>query len=358
VSDTPRVDPTQIDVVEEPAGAVLGEILELLNQTRVQKSPRTLEFLRWKYLENPDGPAVVWTVRVRSTRAIVGFTACVPRRVLVSGVEQMAWVGADFSIDPAFRTLGPAVKLRRQASQQINAGRSALLFAHPNEKMAPVHARCGHQVLGAMVQMARPLQVAAKLSHRPGGALLAGMSRMTMDPLIRGLTRLACPLSPSLRVLSEPAFDQSFDELFSAHAADYPVIGVRDSRYLNWRWNRRSGDEIRVIVDSDGQRLRGYAIVSIKKDEILIRDLFPVAAVETMDRLLNAIVRLGMDERKIALRTYFLEGNPLIAHLRRRFFFPRMEPSKVYVYVPADSALYNPVTALNSWFMTLADRDV
>jgi hypothetical protein len=358
VTVTSPLDPSQIDIGEEPAAEVLGEVLELLNETRSNKAPRSLEFLRWKYLENPDGAAVIWTVRARGTRKIVGFTACVPRRVLVSGVEQLAWVGADFSIDSAYRTLGPAVKLRRQASLQINAGRSALLFAHPNEKMAPVHARCGHRVLGAMVQMARPLQVAAKLRSRAGGAVLSRISAYGIDPLIRGFTRMVCPRSSAVRILPEPVFDASFDELFQRQAATIPVIGVRDSRYLNWRWNQRSCDKIQVLVDSDGTRLRGYAIISVEKDEILIRDMFPAASGATVDRLINAIVRLGMDERKVALRTYFLEGNPLIAHLRGRFFFPRMEPTEAYVYAPSDSSLYNLVTNVDSWFMTLADRDV
>lgn len=358
VADEPTITNTAVEVREESAGQVLEEVLALLNLTRTRRGERSVDFLRWKYLENPDGNAVVWTLRTQSQGELVGFTACIPRRVLVQGTEQHAWVGADFSIHPAFRTLGPAVKLRRQASVQINAGRAAFLFAHPNDKMAIIHARCGHVPLGEMIQVARPLQLAQKLANRPGGSLLKFIARWGIDPILRGVMRLPTQHLRSVQRLSAPVFDERFDTLFAAHAHSVPVMGVRDSRYLNWRWSPRSGDNPQVLVDLEGGQLQGFAVYTKDHEEVVIRDLFPGHDSRVMNRLITAVVREGAIDGSTVLRTHFLEGNPLIALMRNRYFFRRMEPTTAYVYVPPMSQLYDDVTNYQAWFMSLADRDV
>jgi hypothetical protein len=358
MNDKPTIDHSPVEVREEPAGQVLEEVLGMLNLTRPRRGERPIAFLRWKYLENPDGVAVVWTVRTRPEGKLVGFTACIPRRVVVRGTEQLAWVGADFSIHPEFRTLGPAVKLRRQASLQINTGRAAFLFAHPNDKMASIHARCGHIPLGAMIQLARPLQLASKLARRTGGAFLKHIARWGVDPLLRTAMRLWTPQLSSVQRLPAPVFDQRFDALFATHAQSFPVIGVRDARYLNWRWSPRSGDNPQVLVDLEGGELRGYAVFTTDREDIVIRDLFPGHDTRVMNRLLSALVREAVIGGISELRAYFLEGNPLIALLRNRYFFHRMEPTTTYVYVPPRSALYDDVINHRAWFMSVADRDV
>lgn len=351
-------DSSPVEVQEEPAEQVLEEILGLLNLTRPRRGERTVDFLGWKYLENPDGKAIVWTVRTRPEGKLVGFTACIPRRVVVRGTEQLAWVGADFSIHPEFRTLGPAVKLRRQASLEINTGRAAFLFAHPNEKMATIHARCGHVPLGAMIQLARPLQLASKLARRKGGAVLKHIARWGVDPVLRTALKLWTPQFSSVQRLRAPVFDQRFDQLFATHAQSFPVMGVRDSRYLNWRWNSRSEDNPQVLVDLEGGELRGFAVFTADQEEIVIRDLFPGHDTPVMNRLLSALMREAVIGGVAGLRAYFLEGNPLIALLRNRYFFHRMEPTTTYVYVPPRSPLYDDVSDHRAWFMSVADRDV
>ncbi|RPI83368.1 MAG: hypothetical protein EHM42_08485, partial [Planctomycetaceae bacterium] len=135
---------SQVTVAEEPVEPALAEVRELLVRTRTYDI--SLDRLRWMYLANPDGPAVLWTVRQEGE--LQGFTACLPRRMRVNGQPLRAWIGADFSMDPRQRTLGPAALLRRQARLGIEAGRADFLYAHPNERMALVHRRVGHQALG------------------------------------------------------------------------------------------------------------------------------------------------------------------------------------------------------------------
>lgn len=351
-------DHSPLAVQEEPAERVLDETLALLNLTRPNRDARSVDFLRWKYLENPDGEAVIWTVRSQPEGKLVGFTACMPRRMLVRGSEHLAWVGADFSIHPEFRTLGPAVKLRRQASQAIEAGRASFLFAHPNEKMAAIHARCGHVPLGAMIQLARPLQLASRLAQRKGGVFLKHVAGAVIDPLIRGAMRLWTPRLRSIEKLRGSVFDDRFDQLFKTHAQAFPVMGIRDARYLNWRWSRRSGEKPRVLLDLEGGKLRGFVVFTCEHQEVRIRDLFPGHDNRVVNRLLSAVVREGLIHRVSGLRTYFLEGNPLVSLMRNRFFFDRMEPTTAYVYLPRQSPLYDDVTSCQAWFMSMADRDV
>src|SRR5579872_5481225 len=125
------------EVQEIPANSVGESIIALFNQTRRYKRDATR--FDWLYFKNPDGPAVLWTVKESATGELAGFTVALPRRMLVDGIVRCCWNCADFSIHPNHRSLGPAIKLRRAAKDAINAGQVDFLYAHPNEQMEVIH---------------------------------------------------------------------------------------------------------------------------------------------------------------------------------------------------------------------------
>ena len=102
------------EVTEEPLDRVRGAAVSLLNATR--RDPIDESRFDWMYRSNPDGPAVLWSVRETGSADLAGFTVALPRRMIVDGELRSAWNCADFSMDPRYRTLGPAIKLRRAYS--------------------------------------------------------------------------------------------------------------------------------------------------------------------------------------------------------------------------------------------------
>lgn len=343
-----------IVVAEEPVEPALAEVRELLVRTRTYDI--SLDRLRWMYLANPDGPAILWTVRQEGT--LQGFTACLPRRMIFNGDQYLAWIGADFSMDPAQRTLGPAAMLRRQARLGIEAGRADFLYAHPNDRMAAVHRRVGHRPLGTMVRLARPLAIAGILGERIGGPTAGRIASFTLDPVLQRLTSDFWKPTPNVERLANAQFDQRFDELFERERQCRPFVGVRDSRYLNWRW--RDHPVLRPVVYAavDSQGISGYIVLADKDGLLDIRDIFPARSVETVDRLLTAALQHGWREGNRSISMTLLDGNPLLPILEQRGFQRRPETSESYVFAPEGSRFFAQIGDPQAWFMTSGDRDL
>jgi len=347
--------PSSFRIREEDPATILPELVALLKATRAR--PERLEdgHLRWKYLENPDGPAVVWTLRSASG-ALMGFTACLPRRMRVAGRDRWAWNGADFSILPEYRTLGPAVELRRQATQAIDAGRADFLYAHPNPRMAVIHRRVGHRLLGEMRRVARPLTMRGRLPTAGWKAPSAWLVQTLVDPLLRKSQKLLLG-GRQVRIHPHVVFDARFDRLFAREEHAFEVVGVRDARYLNWRWGPGSGaDPLLLTLESD-REVQGFAILSRSDDGVRIRDLFPQHQPALVQTLVAAACRWSLEHHIPTVSLTALAGQPLFTTPRHRLFSQRPDVSEVFIYHPPGRTELEPVSRASAWCMTSGDRD-
>jgi hypothetical protein len=350
-------DSAGIVVAEERLDDVLSGIAALLSRTRTK--PVTAERFDWLYRKNPDGQASIWSLRHASDGEMIGFTACLPRRMLVGGQTRICWNGVDFSIDPRFRTLGPAAKLRRQARLGIEAGRADFLYAHPNNRMAVVHRLVGHKPVGAMVRLARPLRLGPYAGERLKSSTFGRVAGAVLDPLYR----LSCRESwsggdPHVRFVAEPRFDEAFDELFSRHARVRRIVGVRDSRYLNWRYAQNPLYRTHALrYDRDG-RLLGYLLFTTEGEVLHVKDLFPVEDPAVLSALIGAAVRMGWSTGLKGLSIAVLEHNPLIQILSSHGFRVRTDHSQMYAYCTPQAGWHDTVLSPQEWFLISGDRDV
>jgi len=339
---------------EEDFDAALPEILALFNQTRSAESaePR----FRWLYGQNPHGPAQVWGLRNRSTGQLVGFTACLPRRILVDGQVRTCWNGVDFSIDRKYRTLGPAARLRRQARLAIDAGKAEFLYAHPNDRMATVHRMAGHEPIGRMFRMARPLRLAEYAGPVLRSRLLGKMAGLLLDPGYDLIHRGGRRAQVALRHVPGIRFDQRFDELFSACSPARKVVGVRDSTYLNWRYAANPLYATDAILAED-DTLRGYLLITPRRGLGYIYDLFPTNDPPLARALLAAAVRLGRALHLKALSMTLLEKSELLPVLAQMGFRLRPDLSQMFVYAPEGCGGRDFIRSAESWVVSTGDRD-
>lgn len=313
----------------------------------------------WLYSSNPDGKAVLWAIREVKTKEMVGFTVTLPRRMIVDGQVRTGWNGADFSMLPKYRTLGLAMKLRRAAKEEIEAGRVDFLYAHPNERMALIHAKVGHQPVGRMLRYAKPLKMAPYLRDRVKSEAVAGVTGRMLDPLLRFDGReWRHRMSWDVRAVERPRFDDGYDHLFDEAAACARVIGVRDARYLNWRYADNPLYRTHAIEAREGGRLRGYLLFIVQGDAASIKDVFPPNDETVARDLIAAMIREG---RRLGLKSVSittLEGNPFDARFAEFGFRRRLESSQMFAYARADSPWRDVVLDNDSWFLTVGDRDV
>jgi hypothetical protein len=325
----------------------LTDIAETVNASFAARLPPTR--FRWLYQENPDGPATAWVAIDDSSGTIVGTTAVCPRRVRIGGRSRdvMAWNCCDFSIQPRYRTLGVAMKLRRAARAAVDAGQSRFLYAHPNERMLAVHLQVGHRPLGKMIRHAKLLRTssgvpildrAASVALRIAGARLWRRSELDAELVDRW------PLS-------------QLDALFEDASPRLGTAVVRDSRYLEWRFRRNPLEQGEMIVVSRCGRLAGYLIFTMKHDVGLVKDWLATdtTGVEALFQALTAEMR-RRDARSISVGA--LESHPDLPGLTGLGFLRRPDSTTAVVYANPNLADEHKITDPCAWYMTLGDRDV
>lgn len=345
-----------VQVREERLDDVRDDALRVLAATR--QVPVPPERFDWLYRRNPDGPAVCWSVRDDATDALVGFTVALPRRMRVDGAERTCWNGADFSMLPKYCTLGPSLKLRRAAKDGIDAGRADFLYAHPNAKMQLIHERVGHFPIGTMVRYALPLRLMPYLGRRLGRweRFVPGFVGSCVDAAYRLCGTRHRPTT-AVRCEAEATFGEEFDGLFEETAADRSIVGVRDRKYLTWRYRDNPLEKHVLFTARANGRLRGYAVCTTADDLLHLKDLVAAEGPVRPD-LLKAVRDWGQRRGLHALSTILLEGHPLEPDLARFGFVRRPETSNMFGYAPPESPLRSLIAARESWYLSVGDRDV
>uniref|UniRef100_A0A7C4QPF6 GNAT family N-acetyltransferase n=1 Tax=Schlesneria paludicola TaxID=360056 RepID=A0A7C4QPF6_9PLAN len=336
----------------------LRECVSLLNATRDHES--TEERFRWLYLTNPDGEAVVWLLRRNDTGEAVGFTAALPRRMFVAGAVRRCWIGADFSILPAYRTLGLALKLRRAARDGIDRGEADFLYSHPNERMAVIHTHVGHRPIGTMIRLAKPLSLrpfVAEWTSSPSVARLAGA---LCDPWRAWVDSAAHKDSAfTVRPLQLAELDERFDRLFwDAAPAHDGILGVRDAAYLKWRYADNPLYKTHMLVAEEGRRVAGFVAYVLDGCEAHLKDVFPMNRPDVARTLLGALARLGYQQCWRSLSMILLESNPLRNVCELSGFKLRAEKSQMFGYCSPAQPWSHLVYDQHAWWLTVGDRDV
>jgi hypothetical protein len=344
-------------VVEESLSAAKEAVIALFNETR--RDGGGAARYDWLYRANPDGEAVLWCVRKEPTGELAGFTVALPRRVVVDGQVRTGWNGADFSMLPKYRTLGLAVRLRRAAKEGIDAGRVDFLYAHPNERMALIHTKVGHQPVGRMLRHAKPLKTAPYLRERMQKKALADLVGPLLDPWLRvGSREWRHRTSTDVRLVDAPRFDERYDRLMDEAAGCARVFGVRDARYLNWRYAENPLYRTHALEAREGNRLRGYLLFMVEGQTANVKDFFPPNDETVARDLIAAVIREGRRRRLKSLSVTTLEGNAWDARFAEFGFGRRPESSRMFAYAAADRPWRDVVRDEQSWFLTVGDRDV
>jgi GNAT superfamily N-acetyltransferase len=175
-------------------------------------------FFRWKHLENPFGPSVLFVTEVEG--AMVGFQALLRWQLRVDGRVVHAVRGADVAVRPEVRRRGVAGAM----VAATNAGRPAVTqvgFSNPNGMSRPMLEKLGRREVGPFRFMGRPRQPL----------------RLLVPALRRDGERPAVDAPPAAGVLT--------DDLGPSLAALGRVPGRLATnatlQFLRWRYGARPG---------------------------------------------------------------------------------------------------------------------
>ena len=295
---------------------------EHLNWTRADY----LDWLRWKLLDNPDGPARIFVVE-DSRGAIVGLRVSLPRWLSSKETGRfMAYHAVDEIIDEKLRRRGLYSKLRQFATDRLST-----TFGFSSDIIVRVAIRQGYRVLGPAQKWRFPIAVTQKIANG---------SHSFIAPLVDMLSRLytsfwlgKCPVNLQMKPITR--FNKDFD-IDSKH-----IHGIRSAAYLNWRFIDNCMYSYPVYEFFEDNASIGYCVYAERRSKAEIYDFVVSRHHRSCLRLLVEHCR-GEGIYQLTFRGFGL-------HLRKFGFICRRD------------SYSNCIVSLElpggRWMLTLGDRD-
>jgi GNAT superfamily N-acetyltransferase len=318
-------------------------VIDLLNAA-LQGGPagmQTVEFFRWKHLENPFGQSLL--LLAETDGRLVGLRAFM-RWELRSGDRTLRAVRAvDTATHPDAQGRGVFSQLTKRALTELEG--TDFVFNTPNEKSLPGYLKMGWQRVGKVpiqVRVRRPIRFAR--GFRSG----ASMEVSTLPPAqagsvgetlssIHGLDQLLASTEPTAPHLRTPS----------------------DVNYLRWRYASAPGLDYRIVVhESDGQ-LEGLAIFRIRSRRELIESavaelIVAPGAVGAARHLLHDVINAARVDH---VTCSMMNRDDLRKATARLGFIP--SPTRPTLVVkPLRDKLDPDPTHLGSWGVGLGDLEV
>ncbi|HYR88037.1 MAG TPA: hypothetical protein VE422_28415 [Terriglobia bacterium] len=306
----------------------------------------------WLYLESPCGPARAW-MAVNERGQTIGVASAFPRDFWVGDSVEQAWVLGDFCIAREHRSLGPALSLQRMCLESLS---SAICYDFPSQSMLPVYRRLGVPTLGQHVRYVKLLKADEKI-------LKFVRNRFLAAPLIHlgnwtlALRRLSGSVSNGVTFsVHEEECGAEFDAIDYVSTSRHSVRGVRNARYLNWRYLRNPLKQYRLITARRESELLGYAVVEIDGPCSMIADFRTIEPENTIPGLLACTERSLRKTGARNISAHLLEDCYLVPYLRRAGFYPR-ESAPVVAYRRDETKSLSAIHDPNNWFLLAGDRE-
>lgn len=247
------------------------ELIEFRNVHRdIQRDGRYFE---WRYLQRPCAirPVVVWAEREGSR---VGALTVFGHDYFVLDGEYPVGVLGDISVRKECRGLGIAGAMFRFLPQvEALRGLRGLLVL-PNEEAAAPFRKAGWHEAERIQRAIKVLDLGPRLRALLGGSGLAGAIAAPLNRVVRGLSWEGWYREGNYRSALAPTIDDRFDELWCVAEKRGRVVGVRNARYLRWRYQDHPTMRYRMLTVSEGDALCGYVMYRITHNLCQVDDAF------------------------------------------------------------------------------------
>ena len=323
-------------------------------------SERLIRQWDWKYDANPfnrDGEPYV--LLLKDGARTIAMLGAFPVRVVIAGNERWVAQTGDWVVHRDYRGRGLSRRLLSHCLVDI-----PLRFAWANAlSHEAAHSPTARSV--PVAPLVKPLDVGRIVSRLTGNRRLGLWSGAAANR-VRRLTRTTRPEPPlpGVNVARTTTFGPSSDVLWQQCRTDYPVMVVRDQRYLNWRFVERPDASYTVFVATRGSDLLGYLVLRVAEHmEMRWGHLVDFLVQDRSAALLALLVDAGIEHlrgQEVAAISCRATMSPYREVIRSRGFYPFPWGPQAYFYMRVEL----PDPALQAfrderqWFITMGDGDL
>lgn len=351
-----------IDAVVAPRYRVIEADLEKDRQ-RILDFWRRIDFgapdrperYDWFHLRNPEARGRIYLMLLEDGDEILGTACAGTRRVQVPGGRTLtASVLVDFAVDPAHRSVGPALLLQR-AARERELQQADLLYGLPDTKAVPIFKRLGSDQQLVEASYAYVVRSGPYLRRKlpAWAAPIATLGGELVD-LGRGILLRARALRSGLSCEWHAQMPDALDGLWSSSLEGLRFgIGVRNRQYLAWRFELGDWRLGLVSARRDGRPVAYMACRRID-DELHVADLLLAGDAGAQRKAVEAFLVLARRERVKVIRLDLLAPDETVAALQAAGFVVRGGRP---CFIVRNRERF-PEAFGESWWFTKADEDV
>jgi GNAT superfamily N-acetyltransferase len=350
-------------------------VAELARAVYTQDVLADMQYLEWKFSENPYG---AFPVSCESGSRTIGFVALIPLLLKIKDAAKLCAIGGDGMVHPDFRRLGI---LREMMGYLLKEVGDHVYIAYGTRNINSPTARAITKYLhfvrvGDIIVLEKYCAPISALRR------LWVYDRLTPSTLLRYLGSIAQLLYLSLhgslvslgtskaRYLSSAEkggiyvheiqplhFGPEFDKLWEEVEGSFTVAVVRTSRYLNWRYANPSATYIALRAEQDGC-LRGYCVLTYSIIGKGLKVAWVIDMLSTGPGVAAALIQRASEKAK-------QDG----AHILRMFHnekdpnFGKLGLGRAWWKLPLFVRFQNPETLgdtvrdISNWYLTVADTE-
>ncbi len=344
-----------------------AELNELFNS--VFTGERNLAEWAWKFRKNPLAGVNLIVVAEADGR-IVGQYTCLP--FLLKCGEQI--FRADQPVDNLVRTEFQAQGIQRGMfefyDQTVRPAEQMVVgFGFPNRQAYIIGKRSlGYKDLCSLPTLHRRLNWRLAARRRapwlPAAAL--EIIRFASAWCYRSLLSKSAPSAGSLRIERAERFDSGVDRLWEKVRETYGILGVRNERYLNWRYVEKPGNRYHRLIALRGGETVGFAVLKVAPDgDVLVGyivDLISLPEPEVEDALVCAVLGALCADRVDFALCRFLKEDRVSRALCRYGFSERPDFGPVPVVFKVSPYGVSRVDEdalkdISRWHLSMGDSD-
>ena len=286
------------------------------------------------------------------------MAALFPAAVRINGERVACGIAGDLALDPAHRTLGPALLLGTSLLDLLPQSEFRFVYALPNPAAEPVFRRLRYTELGRMTRFVKLFKTefaVQALLTRP--TLAKGFPKL-LDPLVSAIARERWRRRDvSLQFTMGSGFDARFDPLWNTLLSGPWIVGERSPALLNWKYETgEPTGQFRLLCAQTGESIRGYAVT---QDRLGVRHVLDIIfdSGSVLDELLTELSQQARRDGLAALCVDYFGARSKLTSRLRAFGFFRRAGRPLMIFVPQGSSVSVALRREN-WALFAGDEDV
>ncbi len=224
-------------------------------------SPRSIEHLRWQYLQNPGGKLLVDFAEDPLKRRLAALYAVFPVLFRVGGKQVLACTSLDTRTGGEYRRRGLFVTLAKRVYERCTREGLAFVYGFPNQYSAHgLFHSLGFSRLDSPVVMMKSFRLSSlvrRVLHLPRVPMTR--SRVPLGPTPSDFDPVDSP-----GVVSLSAFEDETDKLWADFSQDFAVTVDRSHDYMNWRFVRKPETKYFIKVTQSGREYDALIVYTMR----------------------------------------------------------------------------------------------